>query len=188
MNVFRTFLKNISPLTTSEADLLLESWDPVSCQKKEIITREGTYEKYIYFVLEGIQRAYYLKEDKEITIVFTYYPSFCGNIDSLLTRTPSLYFIEAITESSLLRRNYKEVEALAARYPGINTLLRKATEAALVGVNRKHYELLALTMEEKFESFYHRSAHLINQIPHKYIASYLGIDPTNFSKILKKYR
>jgi len=188
MDVFRTFLENISPLTTFEADLLLESWDLVSCQKKGIIAREGVHEKYIYFVLEGIQRAYYLKEGKEITIVFTYYPSFCGNFDSLLTRTPSLYFIEAITESSLLRRNYKEVEELAARYPGINTLLRKATEAALVGVNRKHYELLALTMEEKFESFYNRSTHLINQIPHKYIASYLGIDPTNFSKILKKYR
>lgn len=120
--------------------------------------------------------------------MFTYYPSFCGNIDSLITHKPSLYVIETVTESRLLRRKYKEIEDLAIGYPGINMLLRKATEAALTGVNRKHYELLALTMEEKFESFYNRSAHLINQIPHKYISSYLGIDPTNFSKILKKYR
>lgn len=188
MNTLRSFLENIYPLTSFEVELLLESWELVSFNRKEVITREGTHEKYMYFVVEGVQRAYYLKDGKEITIVFTYCPSFCGNIDSLLTRTPSRYFIETITESNLLRRSYNEIEELAARYHGINMLLRKATEAALVGVNRKHYELLALSMEEKFESFYNRSAFLINQIPHKYIASYLGIDPTNFSKILKKHR
>ncbi len=188
MDILRAFLENISPLTPIETKFLLESWEPVSYQKKEIISREGAMEKYVYFVLEGIQRAYYLKDDREITIVFTYPPSFCGSIDSLLTSTPSLYFVETITESRLLRRNFAEIEELATRHQGINTLLRKATETALTGVNRKHYELVALTMEEKFESFYKRSAHLINKIPHKHIASYLGMDPTNFSKILKKFR
>jgi hypothetical protein len=29
-----------------------------------------------------------------------------------------------------------------------------------------------------------RSPHILNLVPHKYLASYLGMDATNFSKLL----
>lgn len=181
------FFNQILPLPSADLDLLTENWEEVSFRKKEIISFEGQLEQYMYIVKEGIQRAYYVKDGKEITVVFTYPPSFCGNIDSLLSGNKNQYYIESITNSKLLRRKYKEIETLAANHSNINLLLRKALEIAILGVNRKHFELLALNMEEKFEAFYQRSAHLINLVPHKHIASYLGIDPSNFSKILKKH-
>src|SRR5690606_24095175 len=46
-----------------------------------------------------------------------------------------------------------------------------------------HIELHSMTIEERYKSFCQRSSHLLQLVPHKYIASYLGIDPTNFSKL-----
>ncbi|MBK9452185.1 MAG: hypothetical protein IPN95_22740 [Bacteroidetes bacterium] len=63
-------------------------------------------------------------------------------------------------------------------------MLRQATAQVLGGLVQRHYELLAFSMEERFTAFMERSAHLINLVPHKQLASYLGIDPTNFSKLL----
>ena len=62
------------------------------------------------------------------------------------------------------------------------------TEAILAGMINRHIELHSLTIEERFKVFCQRSPHLLQLVPHKYIASYLGIDPTNFSKLFNSVR
>ena len=76
MELFATFLNQIYPLEEELLNSFISKWPEVSFKRKEIITREGQIEKYSYFVLEGIQRSYYLKNDKEHVIAFTYAPSF----------------------------------------------------------------------------------------------------------------
>ncbi|HCT23340.1 MAG TPA: cyclic nucleotide-binding protein, partial [Chitinophagaceae bacterium] len=39
------------------------AWQPVGFKRKAVITAAGEVERYLYFVVEGIQRAYYLAED-----------------------------------------------------------------------------------------------------------------------------
>jgi hypothetical protein len=46
---------------------------------------------------------------------------------------------------------------------------------------------MAYTIEERFASFLKRNPALINLVPHKYLASYLRIDPSNFSRLLNQY-
>lgn len=57
------------------------------------------------------------------------------------------------------------------------------TEAMFAGMIDLHIELRAMTIEERYKKFCRKSPHLLQLVPHKYIASYLGIDPTNFSKL-----
>lgn len=135
--------------------------------------------------MEGIQRAFYCGEDgKEATIVFTYAPSFSGVADSLLTQTPSLYFLETITASTLMKISYAQLMELAKKYPGIQQLIFKSTALALKGVLLRQVELQSCSNEQKFKTLLKRSPHILNLVPHKYIASYLGMDATNFSKLL----
>lgn len=179
-----TFLNAIYPLEPDVAEEYAARWRAVSGSKKEILTWEGETEKYIYFVLEGIQRSYYIKDAREYVIAFTYPPSFSGIPESFLTQTPSRYFLECITDSRLLRLPFADHEAMMEKHRSLETLFRKAAEAILAGLAERQYELLAFSMEERFRAFIKRSAHLLNMIPHKHIASYLRIDPTNFSKLL----
>ena len=71
-----------------------------------------------------------------------------------------------------------------ATHRPIESLFRKATEMLLIGVLHRHYELMAYDIQSRFVSFARRSPHLFNMVPHKDLASYLNIDPTNFSKLL----
>ncbi|HTH32499.1 MAG TPA: hypothetical protein VL946_14215, partial [Lacibacter sp.] len=59
-----------------------------------------------------------------------------------------------------------------------------ATAYALKGALQRHIELQCFSNEEKFRTLLQRSPHILNLVPHKYIASYLGMDATNFSKLL----
>lgn len=180
------FLNAIYPLPPEVSGEYAACWHPVSGAKKEILTWEGETEKYIYFVLEGVQRSYYIKDGREYVMAFTYPPSFSGIVESFLMQKPSRYFLECIADSRLLRIAFADHQRMMAKHRSLETLFRKATEAVLVGIAERQYELLAYSMEERFRAFTQRSAHLLHMVPHKDIASYLRIDPTNFSKLLSK--
>lgn len=185
----KAFISKLYPLTVSELDAFTANWQPFTVKRKTILTAAGEKERYLYFVLEGVQRAFYLGDDnKEATIVFTYPPSFSGVADSFLTQTASLYFLETISASSFLRISYDEIQQLIHSYPNIKNLLLKATAFALKGALERQIELQCFTNEEKFKTLLKRSPHILHLVPHKYLASYLGMDATNFSKLLGAVR
>ncbi len=172
-------------MTEEEWLAFSEHWKPFIAKRKTILTAAGETEKYVYFVLDGIQRAFYLGEkDKEATIVFTYPPSFSGVADSALTQLPSKFYFETLTASRFLRLHTDQLFVLMDQYPGINKMIMKTLSLTLHGVLNRQAEIQIFSSEEKFKTLLKRSPHLLNLVPHKYIASYLGIDPTNFSKLL----
>lgn len=185
----RSFIQSLYPLKNGELDAFVTGWIPVTVKRKTLLTAAGEKERYLYFVLEGVQRAFYLgNDDKEATIVFTYPPSFSGVADSLLTGTPSAYYMETLTASRFLRVSAERMYELMDKYPNIQRLVLNTTAMILKGVLFRQIELQCFSNEEKFRALLKRSPHILNLVPHKYIASYLGMDATNFSKLLGSIR
>ena len=87
----KSFLSNIYKVNDKILDAYLSHWSEYSTPKKTIITEFGKTERYIYYVLEGIQKSYYLNEEKQHIMFFAYNPSFSGIMESFLTQTPSKY-------------------------------------------------------------------------------------------------
>ncbi len=185
LGLLKRFCDSILPLNAEEWNAFAAGWQTVTVKRKTVLTVAGETERYLYFVIEGVQRAFYLGDDnREATIVFTYPHSFSGVADSFLTQTPSAYFLETITASYLLRTDHARIAALQQQYPAIASMIFKATAFALKGALERHIELQCFSNEEKFRVLLKRSPHILQIVPHKYLASYLGIDPSNFSKLM----
>lgn len=183
------FVSAIYPLTAEEWQRFSAIWQPGEAKRKTILTAKGETERTLYFITEGVQRAYYLThEDKEATIVFTYPFSFSGVADSFLTQTPSNYFFETLTQSQFLKTNYVQINALSLEFPNFARMLSMATAHALKGALQRQIELQTFSAEEKFTTLLNRSPQVLRLIPHKYLASYLGIDAATFSKLLATVR
>lgn len=181
----KQFVLQIHPMPDAEIERFTANWQPLTVKRKTVLTAAGETERYIYFVLEGLQRVFYVGDgNKEATIVFTYPPSFRGIADSFLTQTPSLYFLETLTASHFLRISYDEIGQLMKTAPITQEFLFKATALALKGALYRHVELQCFTNEEKFRTLLQGSPHILNLVPHKYLSSYLGMDATNFRKLL----
>jgi len=180
---------SIHPLNDDEWNDFALIWKLFDAKRKTILTKAGETERRLYFVLNGVQRGFYAHDDgREATIVFTYPFSFSGIADSFLTQQPSRFSLETLTTSSFLRTEYAQVNALMQQYPNFQTCLFKAVSFTFAGVLERQIELQCFTAEEKFKALLKRSPHVLNLIPHKYLASYLGIDATNFSKLLGTVR
>lgn len=184
----KEFLNAIHPVHDEILNEYLSHWREYSVPKRTVMTAPGETEHFMYYVVEGIQKSYFLNEDKMHVIAFTYPPSFSGIPDSFFTQTPSKYFLETITESGFLRISFEKHQQLMREHREIETLFRKATEIVLTGMVQRYYELMAHDIETRFRLFAKRSPHLFHMISQKDIASYLRIDATNFSKLISSVR
>lgn len=184
----KKFLSDIYEVNDKILDEYIRHWSEYSIPKKTIITESGKTERYIYYVEEGIQKSYYLNEGKQHIMFFAYNPSFSGVMESFLTQTPSKYYLETITDSKLLRLSYEKHKQLIQEHRELETLFRKITEQFLLGIIERHHHLMAFNTETRFKNFVTRSPHLLNMVPQKDIASYLRIDPTNFSKLINTFK
>ena len=149
----KKLFNNAYLLKEEELEALCSIWQPFECKRKTVLTAAGETERYLYFVLEGVQRAFYIGAGKkEATIVFMYPPSFSGIADSFLTQTPSLCFLETLTASRFLRTTHQQIEELTDRFPAIRKMILKLTSFALKGVLERQIELQCFSAEEKFRA------------------------------------
>lgn len=186
----KSLVSKVHQLKDTEWNEFAALWKPFAAKRKTILTKEGETEKYLYFVLKGVQRSFYIKktDDKDATLVFTYGGSFSGVADSFLLQHPSKYFLETLTESEFIRTTFAQLNELMKKYHNIETFIRKSLSYTLAGVLERQIELQCFSAEEKFRVLLKRSPHVLQMIPHKYLASYLGIDATTFSKLLGSVR
>lgn len=185
----KELVTTIHPFSESEWNTFSELWKPFETKRKEQLTIPGQTERYLYFVTEGVQRVFYFDDQgREATLVFTYAPSFGGVLDSMMQDTPSKYFYETLTPSSFLRASYSDMEQLSNDITGVNLLIRKGLVNALSGVMERLVEIQTFSSEDRFKKLLQRSPHILQLVPHKYLANYLGIDPTNFSKLINKVK
>lgn len=132
--------------------------------------------------------SFFETEKKTHVIAFTYPPNICAIPESFSFQKPSTYYLTCLTDSEMDAIRYADLQRVFDRSQRVERLFRRMTEAVLAGMINRHTELHSLSMEERYRAFCQRSSHLLQSVPHKYIASYLGIDPTNFSKLFNRVK
>lgn len=182
-----SFYKNFGiPAEAQQA--LLRDAEEVQFSRMEIITWEGKIEQYMYFVLSGAQRSYYVHHDKEITFMFSYEGDVSGIPESFLLQKPTEYYLQALTPSKMIRIHHNTFQQLIEKYPSIAKAKCQMVEYALDGLLKRQKELLCFTAEERFRTFMKRSAHMLQMVPQKYLASYLGISQETFSRFMQSIK
>lgn len=177
------FLRHFHPITDTDYALLAERMKPKPYKKGTMIVEPGQVQKDLLFVKSGIQMSYFEADRKDHVIAFTYPPSLCAIPESFSFQQPSPYFLKCLTDSDFDALPYKALQEVFDQSHTVERLFRKLAETILAGFIGRHVELHSLSIEERYKTFCRRSPHLLQMVPHKYIASYLGIDSTNFSKL-----
>lgn len=185
----RELISGIQPITDAEWKDFSSIWQPFSARRKENLTEVGEKEKYLYFVTDGVQRVYYFDErDREATLVFTYAPSFGGVLDAFMLQKPSSYIYETLTPSTFYRCTHTDFYDVLNRQPKLQQIIISSLSITISGMLERLVELQCYSSEDKFKILLKRSPHILQLVPHKYLANYLGIDPTNFSKFINKVK
>ncbi len=155
--------------------------------KNDFLSKEGEIGQYLFYVIEGVMRIFYLHDGEEICIGFSYNDTVICSYPSFISNQPSEYYIQALTDLKLLGINRDDFYAFLDSSRNMEKCWRMFTEEALLGKIKRETEMLTFTPEERYERLWKRSPHLFQLVPQKYIASYLGMKPETLSRVKRKH-
>ena len=177
-------LKHIVSFDAETLELLTSLFSEVQLRKGTIFAKKGEYSRKVAFVRSGGLRAYYSNDKGEqYNKTFFTENSFVGAYSSLVTREKNLIDIDCLTPSTLLIAEYQKITALYEEFPQVERLARILAEQFFVSKEKREIELVTLEAKERYAIFQKEHPTLEQLIPQYHIASYLGVSPTQLSRI-----
>ncbi|RVU03196.1 Crp/Fnr family transcriptional regulator [Mucilaginibacter limnophilus] len=180
-------IRRFIEFSEEDAEKLANCFIPVKPKKKELLLEPGKLCKGNYFVIKGCMRLYFVNDKLTEQITqFGIENWWIADNDSLLSRKPSRYYLQALEDSELLLLTPQNHNKLLTPLPNFETYLRIMYEKALVASQRRVEFILCLTDEERYRMFSELNPAFIQRVPQYMLASYLGFTPQFLSRIRAK--
>ncbi|NRS87377.1 CRP-like cAMP-binding protein [Flavobacterium sp. 7E] len=183
-------LQNIAKhimLSPEEQLLFLSKVSTQQFKAKSILLNSGDICKYSYFVNSGILRSFNINDHiVEHVLNFATEGYWIGDMYSLLSQKPGNLFIEVLEDAEVVFLSKENQELLYKEIPKLERFFRILIENSLVANQERLMDNLSLSAEERFEKFCGKYPTLIQKVPQKQIASYIGVTPEFFSKMKAK--
>lgn len=171
-------------LSKSEEERLLGIVRTTKIRKRQYLDQPGYVCNYRNYVVKGTFRSFFLDKDgKEHTVQIAIEDWFISDFYSYITQTPATLFVEALEDSIILQMAYKDIEGLCKEMHVLSEYFRVTTERAFAFSRNRTLSNLRMSAEEKYLELLQRYPTIINRVPQKVIASYLGITSEFMSKI-----
>jgi CRP-like cAMP-binding protein len=185
--LLRSKLEQLVPFTDSGWSAAVHLFRESSFAAGEYIVEAGNVITELHFLMSGIGRYYYLSSaGKEFNKSFARCGQVLSSVSSLVTGTPSPFFIQALEPCECLSIKYKDVNALCNIHPEWESLARRLLEQLVIKKEHREADFLLLTATEQYQKYLVEYADVANRIPHYHVASYLGITDVALSRIRKR--
>lgn len=188
MEQIREYLESIAHITDEDWEFFTSKLVRKIVAKKEVFLKLHEVENQISFIESGIVRLFIPKEDdeKDITFGFSFENQFISAYDSFLTRQPSLYQLQALTQTSMLSISYDDLQEVYKNTQIGNLIGRLTAERLFLLKSKREQNLLNLTAEQRYLKLFKERPQLIKVMPLKYISSYIGVTAQALSRIRKR--
>jgi CRP-like cAMP-binding protein len=171
-----------------DQDICRKYFKPFSATKGEIIEHSGKVPKYHNFIVSGFMRNFYSNElGQEITTDINDGPRFFTSYNHFMHRTPSNENLQCITDCELLRIKRDDVDITAKLGVTQMEYTIQILQQQLEKNKQRTIDHATLSAEQRYVKLQKEYPSIIQNIPLKYIASYLGINPGSLSRIRNEF-
>tara|TARA_B110000211_G_C14079389_1_gene553744 strand:+ start:574 stop:1113 length:540 start_codon:yes stop_codon:yes gene_type:complete len=157
--------------------------EEVIYKRNEYLSVEGGVENYLYLVLSGAVRAIYVSKEEEFTIRFGYKGSVISSLDSFISGKPSQFYLQAIRKTVVYKLEKSSYTAFVKSTPEVAEIHFELMNGLLTSMLDREIDLLTSSPLERYNRVLKRSPNLFQEVPMKYIASYLRMSPETLSRL-----
>ncbi|NMM50842.1 Crp/Fnr family transcriptional regulator [Marinigracilibium pacificum] len=186
MDQLKRFIYGICPMSDSDWIFFSSKLQKEKLKKGTTLLKAGEVENHLYFISKGIVRLLIPGSENDVTFGFVFTNEFVTGYDSFLTQQPSKYQIETLTNVEVWKISKTDLEQVYNNTKTGNIIGRKMAENMFLIKSKRELSLLNKTAEERYLDLFTERPNVLEQIPLKYIASYIGITPQALSRIRKR--
>jgi len=154
-------------------------------KKGENFINEGQKPKKVAFVSKGLFSQYYTADNGD-TIIKYFFPEerLAASVSAMLNNSPSIFTIAAIENTTVLEYDFFEFKKLFVTHPDIASFYIKYIELHWI-IEKEPLEISLRndTAKTRYDEFLNKYPKLIQRLKKHHIASFLGITPTQLSRI-----
>jgi len=151
--------------------------------KNAFIFTEGRVDQNIYFIKSGAVRVFLQTEFEEMTIRFGYANNIIASLSSFINDTPSEFYMQAIRSTTMSVISKAQFLEFTSASPDRLNWYIQLLQGLVTQQMEREIDLLTPSPSERLQRVLARSPQLFQEIPSKYIASYLRMTPETLSRI-----
>ncbi|NMH28033.1 Crp/Fnr family transcriptional regulator [Flavobacterium silvaticum] len=187
MHRFRQHLEEIISLTDEEFEQIQSFFVYKKYKKHQVILEEGDLAKNEYLVLSGLLKSSFTDADgKEHILQFAWENWWITDYNAFWKRENSILSIECLEDVEVLSLSLEDKTRLHAEFRKMEQFFLKKSNAGYVGLQKRVLSLLTNSAEKRFEQLIATYPQLLQRVPKKLIAAYLGVSRETLSRLSGK--
>lgn len=180
------FLSKIDALTPEEITELAGQITVHQIKKDTILVHQGKVCRLCYFVLKGCLRQYTLEDGVEKTIAFYTEDQAINFFTSKNSQTPSGSSLATLEDALLLIGNPEEEMEMYAKFPKLERIAQAMVEQEFGKTQDAFASFITSSPEQRYLNLLNERPDLVQRVPQRLLASYLGMTPESLSRIRKR--
>lgn len=157
----------------------------VSLKRNEYLVVKGNVEVNLFYIVSGALKIFVIDESNEQIIRFGYKNNFITALDSFITGKPTILYIQALKDTKLKSISKTTYSSLLNSTESNRKLYDEIQKQLIIQQMEREVDILMTSPLKRYRRVLQRSPQLFQEIPNKYIASYLRMSPETLSRLKK---
>ena len=156
--------------------------------KGATLLEEGDVSTHAYLVESGSVRLWQNQDGHDVSVKFFLPGEICASLESLHRQTPSKYILETISTSRLRVFSQRDMKRKAEKSSRFREYSMNVMVHCLVDYQDLFSNRISHSPEERYRMLLKEEPNILDYVPLRHIASYLGITSVSLSRIRRKIR
>jgi len=185
--LLKNYITQYAEVPEEQLNTFFSKFKSKTTKRNEILLEAGGICRHMYFVNKGCLRVYLIDENgRESTRFLVPEGRFGTAFPSFILQEPSKAAIQSIEPSEILFLTYKDFRELPDILPGWEEIYRINLEKDYIDSIKRIESLITMGARERYAILIENNPGLIQRLPSKIIADYLGISQETLSRLKSK--
>ena len=181
------FLVDNFTCTENEINEVVKYFSHKKAAKDEVLVDNGDICRYLFFIIKGCVKAYFIDSDGQETIRYVAFENnFISSIHNFIKQTPSNECLSTVEPSELLAISYTDFKLALSNSTLFKDFYIKMLEGTYLNNHWRIETFLRLGAKQRYEYLLENNKQLVQRLSNKNLSSFLGITQESLSRIKAK--
>ncbi len=181
------YIASVLPMPTDKVTFFADQFQEIELHKNHLLLKENKISRDTFILESGYIRSYIFDTNgEEVTTNIFSAPCFVNDFLSFFKQQPTSENFQCLTDCKLWTMNYELVQTCFHTYPEFREFGRMMLVTNYSNLHERMLGMIKDTAETRYLTLMKKHPDILQNVPLKIIASFLGITDTSMSRIRKE--